>query len=60
VNDNISINIINFVQLWTGHLTIQEKGADPYAKWHYMLVQLSFLLRGVILSENQFTTVCYL
>ena len=30
VYDNISVNIINFVELWIGHPTAREKGADPY------------------------------
>jgi len=29
VYDNISVNIIDFVELWIGHPTAREKGADP-------------------------------
>lgn len=32
VSDNISVNIISFVELWVGHPMVREKGADPYCR----------------------------
>lgn len=44
VNDNISVNIITFVELWIGHLTVTEKGADPYCRMALCAYSAFFLI----------------